>query len=428
MTVAVGAQPISTVDDDVYAAAGPAAGPAAAVLAPATLTRTGTATGPAAASRFRPEAGPASDSGTPAPLPAPPVIAGVGTAVAGRPYSQQDLLDLFAITDPKVRSVFANSAIQRRFLTVPVSPDGTTYDEPQGDLLRKHRTVAVDMGARALRAALADAGLGLADVEYLCCVTSTGFLTPGLSGLLIRELGIDPGCHRVDVVGMGCNAGLNALNGTANWAKANPGRVAVMVCAEACSAAYVMDSTMRTAVVNSLFGDGSAAVAIVAPPDPAQDARAAAPAGAPAGPRILGFASRIITDAFDAMRYDWDDAQNRFSFFLDPDIPYVVGANAGEVVDRLLGRAGLRRRDIGHWLVHSGGKKVIDAVRVNLGLTRHDVRHTTGVLRDYGNLSSGSFLFSYQRLLREEVAEPGDYGVLMTMGPGSTIETALVQW
>jgi polyketide synthase Type III len=256
-------------------------------------------------------------------------------------------------------------------------------------------------------------------VDYLCCVTSTGFLTPGLTALLIRELGMDPACHRVDVVGMGCNAGLNALNGVAGWARANPGRVAVMVCAEACSAAYVMDGTMRTAVVNSLFGDGAAAVVVRAPAGPTEPV---------AGPRVLDFASRIVTDAFDAMRFDWDDNQARFSFFLDPDIPYVVGANAGEVVDRLLSRAGLRRRDVQHWLVHSGGKKVIDAVRVNLGLTRHDLRHTSGVLRDYGNVSSGSFLFSYERLQRERAAEPGDYGVLMTMGPGSTIETALVQW
>jgi polyketide synthase Type III len=357
-----------------------------------------------------------------APPPADTLIAGVGTAVAGRPYSQRDLLDLYAITDPKIRSVFANSAIERRFLTVPVAPDGAVRDEPQGELLQKHKAVAVDMGGRALRAALADAGLGLTDIDYLCCVTSTGFLTPGLSALLIRHLDIDPGCHRVDVVGMGCNAGLNALNATANWAKANPGRVAVMVCAEACSAAYTMDSTMRTAVVNSLFGDGSAALVVVAPATPD------GPGTTSPGPRVLGFASRIITEAVDAMRYDWDDAQNRFSFFLDPDIPYVVGAHAGEVVGRLLRRAGLRRSDIRHWLIHSGGKKVIDAVRVNLGLTRHDVRHTVGVLRDYGNLSSGAFLFSYQRLLRERIAEPGDHGILMTMGPGSTIETALVRW
>ncbi len=78
--------------------------------------------------------------------------------------------------------------------------------------------------------------------------------------------------------------------------------------------------------------------------------------------------------------------------------------------------------------MHSGGKKVIDAVRVNLRLTRHDLRHTSGVLRDYGNLSSGSFLFSYERLLREGAVTADDLGVLMTMGPGSTIETALVQW
>ena len=106
----------------------------------------------------------------------------------------------------------------------------------------------------------------------------------------------------------------------------------------------------------------------------------------------------------------------------------MVGAHAETVVDRLLAGTGLRRSDIAHWLVHSGGKKVIDAVVVNLGLSRHDVRHTVGVLRDHGNVSSGSFLFSYERLVAEGVTSPGDYGVLMTMGPGSTIETALVQW
>ena len=217
-------------------------------------------------------------------------------------------------------------------------------------------------------------------------------------------------------------AGLNGLTAVASWANAHPGRLALMVCIEACSAAYVFDSTMRTAVVNSLFGDGAAAIALISG-DPS-----AGPLPATTGPRILSFASHVITDALNAMRYDWDRSQAKFSFFLDPDIPYVVGAHADLVVDRLLTGAGLRRGDISHWLVHSGGKKVVDAIRVNVGLTRYDVRHTTGVLRDYGNLSSGSFLFSYERLLREDLVRPGDFGVLMTMGPGSAIETALIQW
>jgi 3,5-dihydroxyphenylacetyl-CoA synthase len=346
-------------------------------------------------------------------------IAGVGTAVAGEPYSQQELLDAFRIADPKVRSVFLNSAIQRRYLSLPPQlSDGTRAVEAQGDLLDKHKALAVDMGMRAIDACLKNTGATFEDIGHLCCVTTTGFLTPGLTALLIREMGIPPHCSRLDVVGMGCNAGLNALGVTATWSAAHPRQLAVLLCAEACSAAYVFDSTMRTAVVNSLFGDGAAAIALTG-----DDLLPAAE-----GPRVLSFASHIVTDAVDAMRYDWDRGQGKFSFFLDPDIPYVVGAHAEQVVGRLLAGTGLRRSDISHWLLHSGGKKVIDAVRVNLGLTRYDVRHTTDVLRDYGNLSSGSFLFSYERLLREGVTKPGDYGVLMTMGPGSTIETALIQW
>ena len=348
-------------------------------------------------------------------------MVGVGTAVTGTPVSQDALLELLEIDDPKVRSVYLNSAIANRSLTLPEpGADGRRLPEPQGALLAKHKSLAVEMGGRALQNCLDSIGASLSDLRHLCCVTSTGFLTPGLSALIIKDLGIDPHCSRSDIVGMGCNAGLNALNVVAGWSAAHPGELGVVLCAEACSAAYALDGSMRTAVVNSLFGDGAAAVALVSD-GPGET-------GPGPGPRILKFASFLISDAIDAMRYDWDSDLARFSFFLDPQIPYVVGANAERVIDRLLAGTGLRRSDIGHWLVHSGGKKVIDAVVINLGLSRHDVRHTIGVLRDHGNVSSGSFLFSYERLVKEGITMPGDYGVLMTMGPGSTIETALVQW
>ena len=128
------------------------------------------------------------------------------------------------------------------------------------------------------------------------------------------------------------------------------------------------------------------------------------------------------------MRFDWDDSAGKFSFFLDRDIPYVVGHYAERPVDRLLDSQGLKRRHIRHWLVHSGGKKVIDAIQYNVGITEHDVRHTVSVLRDYGNLSSASVLFSYSRLLDEGLVQRGDHAVWMTMGPGSTIETCLTRW
>jgi alkylresorcinol/alkylpyrone synthase/polyketide synthase Type III len=289
--------------------------------------------------------------------------------------------------------------------------------ETQGELLQKHLSTGLAMGREAVEACLKDAGATPADVRYLCAVTSTGFTTPGFSALLIKELGIDRHCSRLDVVGMGCNAGLNALTAVSGWVGAHPGELALMVCIEACSAAYVFDGTMRSSVVNSLFGDGAAAVAVRSAGEPE-----------PGNPSLLRFSSCIIPEAVGAMRFDWDDGHGKFSFYLDPEVPYVVGAHAELSLDRLLAGTGLRRSDISHWVVHSGGKKVIDAVRVNLGLTRYDVRHTTGVLRDRGNLSSGSFLFSYQRLCAEKRVRPGELGVLMTMGPGSSIEMALISW
>jgi alkylresorcinol/alkylpyrone synthase/polyketide synthase Type III len=143
---------------------------------------------------------------------------------------------------------------------------------------------------------------------------------------------------------------------------------------------------------------------------------------------VIAARSHIIPDAIGAMRFDWDDDEGKFSFFLDRDVPYVVGANVNVPVESLLRTVRAGRGDVAHWIVHSGGKKVIDSVRVNLGLSAHDVRHTIAVLDQFGNLSSGSFAFSYERLIREGKVRQGDLGVLITMGPGSTIETALVRW
>ncbi|MEY4095999.1 MAG: hypothetical protein RLZZ53_3198, partial [Acidobacteriota bacterium] len=95
---------------------------------------------------------------------------------------------------------------------------------------------------------------------------------------------------------------------------------------------------------------------------------------------------------------------------------------------RLLARHGLEKTAIRHWLVHSGGKKVIDAIERHLGLPADALRHTRAVLREYGNLSSASVLFALERLNGEGIAQKGDLGVLIAMGPGTSIETALLRW
>jgi len=319
------------------------------------------------------------------------------------------------VANPAVRNLFQASHIERRHLVLPEPSADGIPQESQEALLKKHRHWALRLAREAIEACLSPRGLKPEDIDYLCCISSTGFMLPGLTAMFIKHLGFRVDCQRTDVVGMGCNAGLNGLNPVASWAVAHPGQNALMVCCEINSALYVYDDTIGTGVVNSLFGDGCAAALIRA--EESAD-----------GPALQDFHSHIIPEAWGAMRYDWDLSQNKFSFHLDRDVPYVLGVHAETPVNGLLGRHGLKRRDISHWIIHSGGKKVIDAIKYNVGITAHDVRHTVGILRDFGNLGSGSFLFSYKRLLEEDCVHPGDYGVMMTMGPGSTIETALLHW
>ncbi len=346
-----------------------------------------------------------------------PRIVSVGTTNPPDTYSQQDLVDLFQPDDPRLAQFFTNSHIQKRHLVLPrPDTDGKIPDEDGEALLGKHRKWAVELGAEAIERCLAPKGLGPEDIDALVTVTTTGMLCPSLSSLVSPRLGMRRDVQRADIVGMGCNAGMNGLANVAGLAAARPGTNVVLLSAEICSAGYVFDMTMRTAVVNSLFGDGVSAILVrVDDDDDHTD-----------GPRLLDFESYLVHEAGPDMRYDFEDG--RWSFFLDRDIPYKIGATIEIPVDALLTRHGLKRRDIGHWIVHSGGKKVVDSIKYNLKITDFDVRHTRTILRRYGNISSSAFLFAYKELMEEGVVREGDFGVAIAMGPGVSLETGLLRW
>ncbi|MBX9857271.1 MAG: hypothetical protein K2Y26_17205, partial [Gemmatimonadaceae bacterium] len=220
--------------------------------------------------------------------------------------------------------------------------------------------------------------------------------------------------QRVDIVGMGCNAALNGINAAASWVQANNGRPALVICCEINSAIHVRDDRPVTSVVNSLFGDGCGAALITGPEEGK-------------GPRLLGFTSQIVPAAWRAISYHWSAHHGKFELYLDKSIPDVLGEHSPTPISALLAGFGLCRSAITHWLVHAGGKKVISAIKEANQLTDHDVRHSSSVLRRCGNLGSATIMFSYKELMREGVS-PGDYGVVVTMGPGAQIETALLQW
>ena len=351
-------------------------------------------------------------------------IASVASAFPATSYSQEEIGSLLGLENRVVLKLLRSPHIQRRHVYLPGKDPrtGRVLPESPADLHAKFREGARDIGTRAIRDALDAASLSPADVDYMLCVTSSGFMVPGLSSLFSRELGFRERLQRADVVGMGCNAGLNGMNPLAQWVKSHPGQVALLVCCEINSAMYVLDDTPRTGIVNSLFGDGAAAAVLTT-----YGENGTGPASGPA-PCVVDFESFCIPEQWAAMRFDWDADAGKWSFYLDRDIPYVIGFNVRKPLERLLERNELDFSAIKHWVLHTGGGAVIDSVKLSLGLEEHDVRHTRSVLRDYGNISSGSFLVSLERLLTEGRVSAGDRGVMVTMGPGAQIETALLEF
>ncbi|KAK3249796.1 hypothetical protein CYMTET_40793 [Cymbomonas tetramitiformis] len=360
-----------------------------------------------------------------------PSIVGTGTAVPEEfKYTQHEVADLLNIHDKRLRSLFTASHIVTRHLA-DIDKEQSGEAVTQKYLLDKHLRWAKILGERAIDQALARAGITRADIKFLTIATSTGFLIPTLSCHLVECMGLSPHIQRADIVGMGCHAGLNILQAASNWALANPGQNAVMCSIEICSAEYVwqhnVDPTqqMSIAVTNSLFGDGCTAAVVRCDEEPRMGR---IPPPLPAGRincNVLGYESYIIPKSLDTLYLEWDEITTKFSFFLTSDVPYAIGEHMPLMLNKLFDRFGMTKKDITHWVVHSGGKKVLDSMVYSVGITKHDVRHTVSTLRDYGNVSSGAFLLAFERLQKESTVKRGDYGVFVTMGPGAGMECAL---
>ena len=82
-----------------------------------------------------------------------------------------------------------------------------------------------------------------------------------------------------------------------------------------------------------------------------------------------------------------------------------------------------------HWVLHSAGRRVLDRARVSCSTwTSRALAPARGVLRDYGNMSSATILFVLERVLQQAAPDPGEWGVMIGLGPGFAAEGALLRW
>jgi predicted naringenin-chalcone synthase len=360
------------------------------------------------------------------PFPSPPqvAIAAIGTALPPRRFTQTDVLNwgldhvhVSKQTQALYARVLGDDSVEARHFAV--DDLGEILETDHERILSRFERWGATLSTSALHQALDRAGAAATDVDFLAVTTCTGYLCPGISSHVLERAGLRPDVRCADLTGMGCGAAVPALERACDFLAAHPDGTAAVVSTEICSAAIFFGDAPELVVSNAIFGDGSAA-AILRRAD-----RVPSASGSPC-PRFVGFRSLTLPAWREALRFRTQGGHLRN--VLSRDVPARAGQACRRLVDGLLGDHALSANDIGHWVMHAGGRLVLDAVERALDHPGDALEAARTVLRNAGNLSSPTVLFVLDEEHRRKPPRSGDLGIVSAFGAGFAAHAALIEY
>jgi alkylresorcinol/alkylpyrone synthase len=295
--------------------------------------------------------------------------------------------------------VFANAGIETRYSCVPLE----WYDRPHGWAERNvlYLEHAARLLEKAARVALARAGLAAQAIDAVITISTTGIATPSLDARLMDRLGLRRDLRRLPVFGLGCAGGVLGLSRAADLARAAPGSRVLLLVVELCALCFRKgDPSKSNLVATALFGDGAAAAIV---------------STAEGGPALGPSGEHTWSGSLDIM--GWDVTEDGLKAIFSRDIPALVRNDLRAAADAFLARAGLSLGEIGHFVCHPGGVKVLDALESAFDLDPGALEESRAVLRDCGNMSAATVLFVLERKLASRVQ---GRMLLSSLGPGFT--------
>lgn len=273
---------------------------------------------------------------------------------------------------------------------------------------------ALELGAQALCSALGSVGLAPQDIDALFVVSVTGIASPSLDARLVNRIGLSPRIKRIPIFGLGCVAGAAGIARAADYVRAFPDQVAALLSVELCSLTLQKeDLSMANLISAALFGDGAAAVIIMGSERKSD------------GADILATQSVFYPQTEHIM--GWDISERGFQIVLSPNLPELIVDHLGHDVDAFLAQHGLTRKNIGGWILHTGGPKILEATARALDLSRKVLDASWECLPEVGNLSSASVLLVLEDVFKHRRPEAGAYSLLAAMGPGFCSELVLLR-
>jgi predicted naringenin-chalcone synthase len=346
----------------------------------------------------------------------------IATATPDRFVTQEKVYDFFdshfkLAPDERdlYRRILLDGPIHGRYF-------GLDYDEQicestkQDQLIQRFVKYGLEISCRAARKAIKQAELKIPDIGGLVVNTCTGYLCPGLSSYIAKELELNNHIKVFDLMGMGCGAAIPNLECASRMLPLEGDKSVLSISVEICSATIFMEPHHDIIVSNSIFGDGAAASVI----------QNRSPANSKKLLKFIDFESVVLPQYREHLRYR--NVDGRLRNVLSKRVP-IIGARAvSQAASRLLSRNNLSKEQIDWWVVHPGGTQVLKKIEEEMDLPRQALDFSYGVLRDFGNMSSPTVLFVLERILQQGQPKQSQKGLLLSFGAGFTAFASLVEF
>lgn len=354
----------------------------------------------------------------------PVYLSALGTALPPYRYAQQEIEAFMAAQGglgPASRrllhAVYSQSGVEARHSVLPdFAATGEAWlfaagaTPTLGPRMRLYDRLAPGLVLGAAQTALA--ATEPSSVTHLITFSCTGMAAPGIDLQLQQALSLRPSLARTCINFMGCYAGVTALRQAALTVQADPRAVVLVAGVELCTLHFLTGESRDQLVANALFADGAAAAVV--------SARAPAPG---AGFELMGFHSAVAPQTEGHMA--WQVGDHVFEIQLSSYVPKLLESGLAELVDAL--RAAVGGEGFRHYAIHPGGRGILEAAQVALGLSEGDLACSYQILSEVGNLSSVTALFVLQRMLARGQVSAGEGVLVCAFGPGLTLESAALR-
>ncbi|MEO6290836.1 MAG: type III polyketide synthase [Ginsengibacter sp.] len=359
-------------------------------------------------------------------------IVSIATSVPEFRHAQEDILTfmqrVYAMNEAdkrKLKFLYHQSAIDSRYSVVPdysLSAFNWQFYPPTENLdpfpdlelrMKWYNRTASPLSIKAIEKCIENK-ISKEEITHLITVSCTGMSAPGLDLQIVEEMGLPPTIFRTSINFMGCYAAIHALKLANAFCKNDKAAKILIVCTELCTLHFQRENTIDNIASSLLFGDGCAAALVT------NDCNESAGLG------IKNFYSEVAFKAKKDM--SWELSSSGFLMTLSGYVPDLIEEDFSRLLCNALEKADLNKKDISHWCIHPGGKRILTSIEKSINISAEELKESYNVLRSYGNMSSPTILFVLKEImdsLKDNTEKKSNiFGA--AFGPGLTLETFIL--